>query len=254
MSLFKYLFIVPIFFCCLILPHYCTAEELKSPNGELLLTFDLEQGRPTYSLSYKGKAVINPSHLGLELKNDDETQRSMFDGFEIKESTPVQLVDDEWNPVWGETKTIRNRYQELAIVLEQTTTDRVMVVRFRLFDDGLGFRYEFPEQEKLVYYIVKEEKTQFAMSGDHIAFWLPGDYDTQEYNYAKSKLSEISALFDDALDDNASQTQFSDTGVQTPLMMKTEDGLYIDIHEAALVNYSCMHLNLNEDDLIFEHG
>ncbi len=225
------------------------AQELKSPNGELNMQFSLEfNGVPTYKLGYKSKPVIKPSHLGLELKDDE---KSLLNDFKIS-NTETATFDNIWQPVWGETKDIRNHYNELAITLTQNETDRKMIIRFRLFNDGLGFRYEFPSQENLVYFVIKEEKTQFAMTGDHTAFWIPGDYDSQEYDFTESKLSEIRGLFDTALTDNASQEQYSKTGVQTSLIMKTADGLYINLHEAALVNYSCMNLNLDDENMIFE--
>ncbi|MCU6167531.1 glycoside hydrolase family 97 N-terminal domain-containing protein, partial [Enterobacter roggenkampii] len=166
--------------------------------------------------------------------------------------TKTSTFDESWKPVWGEANQIRNHYNELAVTLNQKSTDRHIVIRFRLFDDGLGFRYEFPEQKNLTYFVIKEERTQFAMAGDHKAFWIPGDYDTQEYDYTTSKLSEIRGLMSKAITPNSSQTPFSETGVQTALMMKTDDGLYINLHEAALINYSCMHLNLDDKNMIFE--
>jgi len=225
------------------------AQELKSPNGELVMRFSLEvKGVPTYQLFYKNKQVIKPSHLGLELKNDT---KSLLNDFEILDKD-TSTFDETWQPVWGERKDIRNHYNELAITLSQNETNRKMIIRFRLFNDGLGFRYEFPSQENLIYFVIKEERTQFAMTGDHTAFWIPGDYDSQEYDFTESKLSEIRGLFDTALTDNASQEQFSKTGVQTSLMMKTSEGLYINLHEAALINYSCMSLNLDDENMIFE--
>ncbi|WP_053990935.1 glycoside hydrolase family 97 protein [Mangrovimonas sp. TPBH4] len=225
------------------------AQVLQSPNGALEMEFSLKQnGTPTYQLSYKNKAVVKPSSLGLELKDD---KASLLNGFEIV-NTETATFDENWTPVWGEEQTIRNHYNELAVTLKQTETDRTMRIRFRLFDEGLGFRYEFPSQPNLVYFVIKEERTQFAMAGDHTALWIPGDYDTQEYDYTKSRLSEIRGKFDAAVTGNASQEQFSKTGVQTALMMKTDDGLYINIHEAALINYSCMHLNLDDKNLVFE--
>ncbi|OMP31884.1 glycoside hydrolase family 97 protein [Mangrovimonas sp. DI 80] len=225
------------------------AQMLQSPNGALEMEFSLKQnGTPTYQLSYKNKAVVKPSSLGLELKDD---KASLLNGFEIV-NTETATFDENWTPVWGEEQTIRNHYNELAVTLKQTETDRTMRIRFRLFDEGLGFRYEFPSQPNLVYFVIKEERTQFAMAGDHTALWIPGDYDTQEYDYTKSRLSEIRGKFDAAVTGNASQEQFSKTGVQTALMMKTDDGLYINIHEAALINYSCMHLNLDDKNLVFE--
>jgi len=225
------------------------AQELKSPNGQLSMSFVLQaDGTPAYQLSYKGKAVIKPSKLGLELKDD---KKSLLDDFVIS-NTQTNSHDSSWEPVWGEVKTIRNHYNELAVTLTQKITDRQLLIRFRLFDEGLGFRYEFPAQPNLVYFVIKEERTQFAMAGNHTAFWLAGDYDTQEYDYTTSRLTDIRSLMKGAIQSNASQTQFSPTGVQTALMLKTDDGLYINLHEAALINYSCMHLNLDDKNLVFE--
>ena len=224
------------------------AESITSPNGQLQLNFSVKsQGEPVYELFYKGKAVIKPSKLGLELKNDP----GLMNGFTLAD-TQTSTFDETWEPVWGEVKQIRNHYNEMAVTLDQKAQDRNIIIRFRLFDDGLGFRYEFPLQKNLNYFVIKEERTQFAMTGDHKAFWIPGDYDTQEYDFTESKLSEIRGLMKSAITGNASQTQFSPTGVQTSLQMKTADGLYINLHEAALVDYSCMHLNLDDKNLIFE--
>ena len=224
------------------------AESITSPDGQLRLNFSVNpQGEPVYELSYKGKAVIKPSKLGLELKNDP----GLMNGFTLA-GTETSTFDETWEPVWGEVKQIRNHYNEMAVTLNQKAQDRNIIIRFRLFDDGLGFRYEFPLLKNLNYFVIKEERTQFAMAGDHKAFWIPGDYDTQEYDYMESKLSEIRGLMEEAVTGNASQTQFSPTGVQTSLQMKTADGLYINLHEAALVDYSCMHLNLDDKNLVFE--
>jgi len=223
------------------------ATELKSPDGNLVLIVEVKDGVATYRLDYKGKAVIKQSNLGLELKKD----QNLIEGFTLTKSS-TSTFDETWQPVWGEVKNIRNNYNELLVTLTQSSTQRNMLIRFRLFNDGLGFRYEFPLQEKLNYFIIKEEKTQFAMAGDHKAFWLPGDYDTQEYSTVTSKLSEIRGKMKAAITGNASQTPFSETGVQTPLMLKSSDGLYINIHEAALVDYSCMSLNLDDKNFIFE--
>ncbi|PUV26325.1 glycoside hydrolase family 97 protein [Sphingobacterium athyrii] len=242
------------------------AQELLSPSGKLKLQFSLDaSGAPTYSLSYKGQAVIKPSKLGLELTGNtkkvefsgagegdrESLSSSLYDQFEQMAQESKQ-VDERWNPVWGEESEIRNHYNELTVSLQQKTSKRKLVVRFRLFDQGLGFRYEFPEQKEMTYLVVKEEKTQFAMNGDHTAFWIPGDYDTQEYDYTKSRLSEIRGLMAKAITPNASQTPFSPTGVQTALMMKSDDGLYINIHEAALINYACMHLHLDDKNFVFQ--
>ena len=226
-----------------------TAQQLKSPDGKQAMIFSLQSGGvPSYSLTFKDKAVVKTSKLGLELKND---KKSLLNDFTITD-TKTANVDESWNPVWGEVKTIRNHYNELAVTLDQKETGRKMIIRFRLFNDGLGFRYEFPSQKNLTYFVIKEEKTQFAMAGDHTAFWIAGDYDTQEYDYTTSKLSEIRGLTTKAITANISQTSFSPTGVQTSLMMKTDNGLYINLHEAALLDYAVMHLNLDDKNMIFE--
>ena len=236
------------FLLVLFMSRAAMAESITSPNGQLQLNFSVNsQGEPVYELFYKGKAVIKPSKLGLELKNDP----GLMNGFTLAD-TQTSTFDETWEPVWGEVKQIRNYYNEMAVTLDQKAQDRNIIIRFRLFDDGLGFRYEFPLQKNLNYFVIKEERTQFAMTGDHKAFWIPGDYDTQEYDFTESKLSEICGLMKSAITGNASQTQFSPTGVQTSLQMKTADGLYINLHEAALVDYSCMHLNLDDKNLIFE--
>lgn len=225
------------------------AQEFKSPNGNFTMKFSLlSDGTPTYQLSYLNKEVVKTSKLGLELKND---KKSLLNDFKVVSATP-STFNETWNTVWGEETQIQNHYNELAVQLKQNETEREMIIRFRLFNDGLGFRYEFPQQKNLVYFVIKEERTEFAMTGDHTAFWIPGDYDTQEYDYTESKLSEIRGLFKSAVSENASQEQFSETGVQTSLMMKTADGIYINIHEAALINYSCMSLDLNDKTFIFQ--
>ena len=227
------------------------AEVVKSPDGNLSLTFDLnQQGTPVYSMEYKGKAVVKPSKLGLELKEG----KSMTDGFRLLRTTR-DTFDETWTPVWGETKTIRNHYNEMAVRLAQDNDgkERYMIIRFRLYDDGMGLRYEWPEQDNLTYFVIKEEHTQFAMTGDHTAYWIPGDYDTQEYDYCVSRLSEIRKEMPKYLNPgNASTTVFSPTGVQTALQLKTDDGIYLNIHEAACVNYSTMSLNLDDKNLVFE--
>lgn len=240
-------------------------EVLRSPDGELELRFSLsDKGEPTYALDYKGRAVVLPSRMGLELRGDApalefgaEIQKggygepvSLYDGFEQCGAERSEF-DETWQPVWGEESSIRNRYNELAVTLRQPQSGRQMVVRFRLYDEGVGFRYEFPEQEAMTYFTIREERTQFAMTGDHTAFWIPGDYDTQEYDYTESKLSEIRQLMQQAITPNSSQTPFSPTGVQTALQLKSDDGLYINIHEAALVDYPCMHLDLDDERMVF---
>lgn len=239
---------VACFLLSLLVSTAAMAESITSPNGLLKLNFSVNaQGTPVYELSYKGKEVIKPSTLGLELKNDP----GLMNGFTVANAT-ISTFDETWEPVWGEVKTIRNNYNELAVTLDQKAQDRQIIIRFRLYNDGLGFRYEFPQQKNLNYFVIKEEHSQFGMTGDHTAFWLPGDYDTQEYDYTQSKLSEIRGLMKSAITGNASQTSFSPTAVQTSLQMKTADGLYINLHEAALVDYSCMNLNLDDKNMVFE--
>ncbi len=241
----KKILVACLLFCLFITVH---AQELSSPNGNSKMVFALQaDGSPSYSLQYKTKAVIKTSLLGLELKND---KTSLLNGFTIAGTTNTAF-DETWKPVWGETSSIRNHYNEMAVTLNQKETGRTLIIRFRMFDEGLGFRYEFPAQKNLVYFVIKEERTQFAMAGDHTAFWIPGDYDTQEYDYTTSKLSEIKSLLSKAVTANLAQTPFSVTAVQTALMMKTSDGFYINLHEAALINYACMHLNYNDKDMVF---
>ena len=226
-----------------------SAQEFQSPNGNFKMSFSLgNDGTPMYQLFFKNREVIKKSKLGLELQKDKKSLVNDFKVIDSKEST----FNETWKTVWGEETQIQNHYNELAITLKQNETDREIIIRFRLFNEGLGFRYEFPQQKNLIYFVIKEERTEFAMTGNHTAFWIPGDYDTQEYDYTESKLSEIRSLFRGAVSENASQKQFSDTGVQTSLMMKTADGLYMNIHEAALINYSCMHLNLDDKNFVFQ--
>jgi glucan 1,4-alpha-glucosidase len=226
-----------------------SAQEFKSPNGNFKMSFSLgNEGTPMYQLFFKNKEVIKKSKLGLELQKDKKSLLNDFKVIDSKEST----FNETWKTVWGEETQIQNHYNELMVKLKQNETEREIIVRFRLFNEGLGFRYEFPQQKNLIYFVIKEERTEFAMTGNHTAFWIPGDYDTQEYDYTESKLSEIRGLFRGAVSENASQKQFSDTGVQTSLMMKTADGLYINIHEAALINYPCMHLNLDDTNFVFQ--
>jgi hypothetical protein len=226
-----------------------SAQEFQSPNGNFKMSFSLgNDGTPMYQLFFKNKEVIKKSKLGLELQKDKKSLLNYFKVVDTKQSS----FNETWQTVWGEETEIRNHYNELAVKLKQNETDRELIVRFRLFNEGLGFRYEFPQQKNLIYFVIKEERTEFAMTGNHTAFWIPGDYDTQEYDYTESKLSEIRSLFKSAVTENASQKQFSDTGVQTSLMMKSADGIYINIHEAALINYSCMHLNLDDKNFVFQ--
>ena len=247
-----------LLFSALLLPLSVAAQTVSSPNGAISVSFSLaDGGRPTYEMTYKGRPVVKPSHLGLELAKDKHATKgfaetSLMDGF-TESHSEVSSFDETWKPVWGETATIRNHYNELLVSLSQDHTGRQMNIRFRVYDDGMGLRYEFPQQDSLVYFIVKEEHTQFAMIGDHTAWWLPGDYDTQEQETQESRLSEIRARFHDAVNwSNSSVANFSETGVQTSLQMKSQDGLYINIHEAALVNYPAMHLNLDDKHMVFE--
>lgn len=256
-----------LLFCCALMAQ---AEKLNSPDGNLVMNFSLnEAGAPVYELYFKNKVVIKPSTLGLELKKEDANKKTDFEwtarkdhdqldsktnlmtGFTVA-NTQTATFDETWTPVWGEEKEIRNHYNELTVTLNQAANDRQMVIRFRLFNDGLGFRYEFPQQKNLNYFVIKEEHSQFAMAGDHTAFWIPGDYDTQEYDYTTSRLSEIRGLMKKAYTENSSQKLATPTAVQTALMMKTDDGLYINLHEAALVEYSCMNLNLDDKNMVFE--
>ena len=246
------------------------AQKLLSPDGNLEMNFSLDaQGRPTYSLHYKGKAVILPSRLGLDLKKENPDAATDFEfktradaskidqkadlttGFAIA-GTEVSTFNETWSPVWGEESSIRNHYNELCVKLNQAKNDRFILIRFRLFDDGLGFRYEFPAQKNLTYFVISEERSQFAMAGDHTAWWIPGDYDTQEYETVTSHLSEIRGKMKEAVTQNSSQTPIWQGGVQTALMMKTDDGLYINLHEAACIDYSTMHLNYNDETGVFE--
>ena len=223
-----------------------SAGEVTSPDGQLKVTFALDGSVPTYAVTFKGRDVIRKSRLGYELVGAD----NLLDGFTLA-GEQTSSFDETWKPVWGESANIRNHYNELLVRLTQTATDRRMNIRFRVYDDGLGLRYEFPQEGKLNYFVVKDERTEFAMTGDHTAWWIAGDYDTQEYEYTRSRLSEIRGLFRQAVTGNLSQTQFSETGVQTSLQLKTDDGLYINLHEAALVDYPAMHLNLDEATMTF---
>lgn len=238
-------------------------ETLLSPNGEAAMSFFVVNGVPVYNMSFNDKAVIKDSRLGMDLNGSNVMfdhldwdkvgkvdENSLMNGFSI-EKVERSTNDDTWEPVWGEWKTIRNHYNEMAIHLLQESTQRKMILRFRMFDDGLGFRYEFPMQDHLSYFVIKEEHTEFAMAGDHTAWWLAGDYDSQEYDYTESRLSEIRTKMPEAYAHNASQQKFSETGVQTALMMRTDDGLYINLHEAALIEYAAMNLDLDEETLTF---
>lgn len=260
MNRLKYLLAVTCMACACTAPEtaFSESEALLSPDGKLRLSFSVKDGIPMYALQRDGKDVVLPSRLGFEMRGTVKSEKIdiqadrisktdalpgyMMDcGFELLSSSRDSL-DEIWEPVWGEESSIRNHYNELLVRLRQKESGRRMDVRFRLFDDGLGFRYEFPGGQPLVYFVIKEELTEFAMAGDHLSWWIPGDYDTQEYEYGECRLSEISSRFSEQVCGNSSQTLFSTSGVQTSLQMKTDDGLYINIHEAALVDYPCMHL------------
>jgi hypothetical protein len=239
--------------------HLVQSQTTYSPSRQVTLNFLISpDGEPTYNLIYKDKIVISDSKLGFELEDKagekntfateteqkaSEARSQMYKGFKIKDIVE-STFDEVWQPVWGEENKIRNHYNEMAVFLDHPATGRMMVIRFRVFDDGLGFRYEFPMQNNLIYFTVKEEKTQFSLQGDPMAYWIPGDYDTQEYDYTISKVSEIKQNMKTAITPNASQTPFSETGVQTPFLLKTESGLYISLHEAALINYGRHALEL----------
>ena len=242
----------------LMMPLTVMAGEVKSPNGNIVVNFSVDaQGRPTYDMSYKGRPVVKPSHLGLELAKDKHASKGMsetdlMDGFTIK-SEQTSTFDETWQPVWGETRDIRNHYNEYVAELLQEKEQRTIVIRFRVYDDGIGFRYEFPQQKNLNYFLIKEEHSEFAMTGDHTAWWLPGDYDTQEQVTQETRLSEIRGKMHNAVNwGNSSVAPFSETGVQTSLQMKTDAidingekrSLYINIHEAACLDYATMHLEL----------
>ena len=238
------------------IPFLGAAQTIKSPNGDVTLTFCLDQGKAFYEMTYKGKTVVKTSRLGLELAKTKYSSKKeeyhLMDGFEVS-NTKTSTFDETWRPVWGETATIRNNYNELEVGLTQPATHRDIRLRFRVYDYGMGLRYEFPQQEELNYFVIKEERTQFAMTGDHTAWWLPGDYETQEQETQESKLSEIRNRFHDAVNwSNSSIAVFSPTGVQTALQMKTAEGLYLNIHEAACINYPTMHLNLDDKTMVFE--
>ena len=245
-------------FALLLVPCMAVAQTVKSPDGKVAVTFSLSpSGQPTYEMTFKNKQVVKPSHLGLELAKDKHASKGLketdlMDGFKITD-TKISAFDETWTPVWGQFKKIRNHYNELAVSLHQASSGRNIIIRFRVYDDGMGLRYEFPQQQSLNYFLIKEEHTQFAMTGDHTAWWLPGDYDTQEQETQETKLSEIRERFKKAVNwNNSSVSVFSPTGVQTALQLKTQDGLYLNIHEAACIDYATMHLNLDDKNFVFE--
>ena len=256
--------IVLLMALCVPVKLWASVETVFSPSRNIAVNFEVRDGVPFYNVVFNGKEVIKDSRLGLELvsvkgngefNNFDnkqfQDQNSLMDGFSMMTANYTKF-DETWQPVWGEESSIRNNYGEMAVSLWQDELQRYIVVRFRVYDDGVGFRYEFPQQENLTYFVIKEEHSQFAMPGDITAWWIAGDYDTQEYQYTRSRLSEIRTLLPGTITPNASQEQFSPTGVQTSLQLKTDDGIYINLHEAALVDYPCMHLNLDDKNMVFE--
>ncbi|MEZ4908471.1 MAG: glycoside hydrolase family 97 protein [Saprospiraceae bacterium] len=219
-----------------------------SPSKKIELIFNLDSnGTPEYAIKYKGKYVISPSKLGIELK--DKTNLDY--GFEIID-TETKYVDETWEPVLGEESFIKNNYNEILYHLKQKDSNEKMDIRFRIFDDGIGFRYEFPFESTVEYFIISDEITQFNMTGDHKVFWIPGDYDSQEYPYNETKISEIDNSKVD-LDNGISLKSIkSRYRVQSPLMMKSKDGIYINIFEAAVDNYPVMHLDVDTDKYSFK--
>ena len=262
----KYIFV----FCLLSLSAavFCpiaAIEKVESPSLNLTAYFDVQGGRPVYWLLHNGDTVIRPSYLGISLRGEhsrgnfndykeeqtiESNTNGLMNGFVMTGSERF-IHDDWWTPVWGEERRIRDSYHEMLITLKQPEKDRYIRIQFRLYDDGLGFRYIFPQQRNLNYFVIEDEKTEFAMPGDITAYWIPGDYDTQEYEYTRCKLSEIRAIQEKTNKANLSTTNFSYTGVQTPILLKTNSGLWLNIHEAALIDYSCMHLNLDENTMTF---
>ena len=262
----RYIALMLLVAVALIFPASLSAnvETVYSPSRNIALNFDVKDGVPVYDVVFNGQQVIKESRLGLELAsvkgnsdfgNFDNKQaldqNSLCDGFSLL-TAKYSSFDETWQPVWGEESSIRNHYNEMAVTLNQSQLGRYIIIRFRVYDDGVGLRYEFPQQSNLTYFVIKEEHTQFAMPGDLTAWWIAGDYDTQEYEYTCSRLSEIRGLFGSKITPNASQEQFSPTGVQTALQLKTDGGIYINLHEAALVDYPCMHLNLDDKNMVFE--
>ncbi len=237
-----------IAFFCLMFVGFTYGQELKSPNNQLQMIFELNQsGKPSYQLKYKNKSVIQSSHLGLMLKNNE----NLVDGFEVI-NTKATSFSDKWKPVLGEEKEILDEHNQLIVELLQKATGRKMNLVFRLFNEGLAFRYEIPAQEKLNYFVISDEMTQFSLTGDHKAFWIPGDYDSQEYSYNETKLSQIDV---DKLEMNngiGMKGPMTKSRIQSPVMMKSSDGLYLNVFEAAVVNYPIMHLDVNTKSFLMQ--
>ncbi|MBP7512228.1 MAG: glycoside hydrolase family 97 protein [Bacteroidia bacterium] len=238
--------IVPFFIYFVFSSAFLFAQTIEhktlSPNGKIELTFQLENGKPSYSVYYKGKMVIEKSSLGFKIKDmpDFGSAYTLLNG--EKES-----INQSWEPVWGETKTILNNYNSIKFTLnDNAPKPHTLVIVFKVYNDGVGFRYEFPEQPNLMHFIVEEELSSFNLNGDHKIWWMPGDFDTNEYNYYTSKISEISKMAKKRDGDIFTATPIEGAFVQTPLMIKSIDGIYMSIHEAALVNYPCMDLKFDE--------
>lgn len=228
-----------LFFCCFV--QLVGAQQLQAPSQEITLRFYLNNlGEPTYSVSYKNQVVIKPSTLGIVLKDGTDLSRH----FEIVNSQET-TADETWQPVLGEQSSIRNHYNQLTVQLQQKHTDKRMDLVFRAYDEGIAFRYEFPFGKTVEYFVIADEKTKFNLTGDHKTFWIAGDYDSQEYPYEETRLSEIDT--DKVNLDNgiALKTILSRYRVQSPLMLKTVEGLYLNIFEAAVDNYPVMHLDVD---------
>jgi glucan 1,4-alpha-glucosidase len=221
---------------------------INSPNGNIQLGLNnRDNGDLIYRLFYKNKKAVEPSGLGFRFKSP-ELLLTRFEIIKIDSSA----ADESWKPVWGEQSSIRNHYKQLVLQLrDKSGSGILMTVIFRVFNDGMGFRYLFPKQDKLNHFIVADELTQFAMNGDHMTFWIPGDYDTNEYSYYTTRLSEVDATGGGKAQEITAKTFFEKNAVQTPLMMKSADGLYINIHEAALVNYPAMNLVVDKPAYTF---
>ncbi len=221
------------------------AQSVSSPDGQIQLTFSTtDSGQPQYSVLYNSKPIIKGSKLGFKVKG-----KSGFENGMTIVSSNFKSNDTTWVPVWGENDSIRDNYNEMSVRLNNKKSNALLDIRFRVYNDGIGFRYEFPKQ-RFKRLTITDELTEFAMTGDMTAWWIPGDYDTQEYEYTKSRLSEI-RKFDSGHMQNVAQSGFSPTGVQTSLMLKTDEGIYINIHEAALVDFPAMHLNLDDGKYVF---
>lgn len=231
--------IITLLICCSL--QILVAQQVQSPSKNITLDFSLNnQGQPIYQVSYKGKTIVKPSKMGVSLKD----QGALSTDFSITK-TEQSTFDENWKPVLGEESMIRNRYNQTTYQLTQKESNRQLTIVFKVYDEGVAFRYEFPFQERVNYFVVSDENTEFNLTGNHKAFWIPGDYDSQEYNYNETKLSEVDNTKLDLNNGIALKTIESQYRVQSPLMMKSDDGLYINIFEAAVVNYPVMHLDVD---------